>query len=235
MISVEAFRNGRPVTMNDFAPDLFRGMERASAPDFKHRLVQHWIPALPDVERKLRAAGTAVDVGCGSGLASVVLGRAYPNSRFFGYDPHAPSIARARANAKAAGLADRVQFVVADASRLPEGRFDLVTVFNSVHHFSDPVGNFISCRKALAPGGSFFFNESASSGKLEEDMDLFVRLSYPATTLWCLQDSLANNGAGIGSDSSEPLMRELARKSGFTRFRKLEISTKMLGLYELKA
>lgn len=231
----EAFRTGHPITMNDFASELFEGMERASAPNFKHRLVQEWIPAMPDVHARLQQGGKTVDLGCGSGLASIMLARGYPKARCFGYDPHGPSIERARASAKAANLSDRVQFVVGDASRIPAGEFDLLTVFDSVHHFSDPVGVLTSARKALARGASCFLQEPVVAAKVEDNVNLAGRLSYTTCTLWCLHDSMANNGAGIGSDLSEPLMRELARRSCFTQFKRLPNSDPLEALYVLKA
>jgi len=230
----EAFRTGKPISMDDFAPELFQGMERLSAPNFKHRLAQEWIPKMPQVSAKLRAGGTAADVGCGSGLASIMLAKAFPKARFQGYDPHAPSIARARANAKKAGVAERVTFEAAGASALPQGRFDLITCFDSIHHFPDPVGILSSIRKGLALEGVLFALEPALSPNVEDNKNPFGRMSYAATTIWCLQDSMANNGAGIGSDMSEPLMRELARKSGFTRVRRLPNENPYEGLWEMR-
>jgi len=230
----EAFRTGKPITMNDFAPALFEGMERASAPGFKHHLVQTWIAAMPDVTARLRDGGAAVDVGCGSGLATVILAKAFPKAQCFGYDPHGPSIERARANAKKAGVASRAQFVVADASKLPPGRFDLLTIFNSLHHFNDPVGLLRHSRQSLAADGTCFIVDGDLSPRVEENINLAGRLSYAATTLWCLHDSMANGGAGIGSELGESVVRDLAQQSGFRQVRKLPGSTRLEALYELK-
>ena len=43
------------------------------------------------------------------------MAQAYPNSQFFGFDYHAPSIERAKVAAKEAGVGDRIMF--AQASR----------------------------------------------------------------------------------------------------------------------
>ena len=77
-----AFQSGKPVTMYDFSADLYKGMERASAPGFRHQLVQKWIPSLTGIEGVLRSGGIAVDVGCGTGLASIVLAKAFAKARF---------------------------------------------------------------------------------------------------------------------------------------------------------
>lgn len=229
-----AFRTGQPITMADFAPELFEGEERDSAPLFKHQLVQQWIAAMPDVEARLRDGGAAVDIGCGTGLASITLATAFPKAHCFGYDPFGPSIERARANAAKAGVAGRVEFVVADASALPAASFDLATIFDSVHHFSDPVGSLVSARKALTPGGTCFILDLAMSPHVEENRNTMGRIIYAATTIWCLQDSMANNGAGIGAEMTEALMRELARRSGFSQFRRLPAAGPAEGVYQLK-
>lgn len=76
----------------------------ATMPWYEHRLVQRWIPAMPDVKAKLEAGGSVLDVGCGSGLAAITMAKAFPNARVCGSDFHAASVERARANADAAGL-----------------------------------------------------------------------------------------------------------------------------------
>jgi len=76
--------------------------------------------------------------------------------------------------------------------------------------------------------------EPTIAPKVEDNINMIGRLSYGASTLWCLHDSMANSGAALGSDLSEPVMRELARKSGFTRFKRLPNSDPLETLYVLK-
>lgn len=75
----EAFRTGRGVSYADYLPELFESQARWSATGFKHELVQQWIPAMPHVLERLRRGGTALDIGCGRGLASIILAKAFPN------------------------------------------------------------------------------------------------------------------------------------------------------------
>ena len=101
----EAFKSGRGVTQDRYLPDMYEAIERLTAPWYKHELVQTWIPALPGVQEKLQAGGSACDVGCGSGRAPITIARAFPAADVHGYDVHAGSIERAQANAKADGVA----------------------------------------------------------------------------------------------------------------------------------
>jgi SAM-dependent methyltransferase len=163
-----------------------------------------------------------------------VLAKAFPKARFAGYDPYAPSIRRARERAGKEGFAGRVQFVVADSSKLQRGCFDLVTIFNSVHHFSEPVPLLTHCRNAPKAGGTCFIVDADLSLKPEENRNVAGRVSYPATTLWCLHDSMAGNGAGLGSEFGEEVLRDLASKSGFSHCKKLEGSTPLEAYYGLE-
>ncbi len=58
------------------------------------------------VER-LRAGGATADLGSGAGIASIVIAESFPQARAFGFEPYAPSVARARQNAERAGVASR--------------------------------------------------------------------------------------------------------------------------------
>jgi len=135
----KAFKTGGGVPQSAYSPEMFESIERGTAPRYKHQLTQKWIPAMPEVEAKLKAGGTALDVGCGSGRAAITLAKAFPKAHVFGFDNHPGSIQRARANAKAAGLSKRITFKAVDATKLPAGRFDFVSTFDVVHDSVNPV------------------------------------------------------------------------------------------------
>lgn len=50
-----------------------------------------------------------------------------------------------------------------------------------------------------------------------------------------LQDSMAGNGAGLGSEFGEAVLKDLASKSEFTQCRKLTGSTPLEAYYELRS
>ncbi len=231
----QAFRDGKGVPQSEYPADVFEGICRSSAPNFKHQLVQQWIPAMPQAAAKLRDGGSALDVGCGWGLAPILIAKAFPKARVFGYDLHAPSIERARASAKAAGVADRVTFEVVDGAKIPANRFDFVSSFDVLHDSADPVAIMTSVRKALAPEGTYLVNEPNLSPRLEENINLPGRMLYAVTTMYCMSVSLANGGAGIGADINESLLQKFAGKSGFSRFRRLPVGDAFSGLFELRA
>ena len=107
--------------------DLFSGAERFWRSGYVGNLVDSWIPALDGVKARLEAGATVADVGCGHGASLILLAQAFPRSRCFGFDTHAPSIEHARAAAREAGIADRVVFDVAGAESYPGTGYDLMT------------------------------------------------------------------------------------------------------------
>jgi SAM-dependent methyltransferase len=231
----EAFKSGGGVTQDEYLPDMYEGIERGTAPWYKHHLVQEWVPAMTDAQAKLEAGGTALDVGCGGGLAAITLAKAFPRAQVSGYDVHPGSIERARANAAAEGVGDRTTFDVADGGDLPEDRFDFVSTFDVVHDSVDPVGLMTSVRRSLREGGSYLMLEMNASGDVEENRNPLGKFLYNVSTLYCMTTSLAHDGAGIGACMGEEKARELAYAAGFSKFRKLPIEDAFSVLYELKA
>ena len=229
-----AFKTGQLVTPEMFHTDLWEGIERSSAPGFKHQLVQRWLRAMPEVTRRLEAGGSAADVGCGGGLATITIAKAFPKATAVGYDVHRPSIKRAEGNARASGVADRAKFIVGGTGDLPPGGFDLITSFYVVHHFSDPVAELTAIRRALKDGGAYLIMEDNISQNVLDNVRPWSLSLYGASLMHCLHDSLADHGAGLGAEVSESRLRRLARDAGFTRFRRLPLNDPYIALYEVK-
>ena len=231
---LESFRTGRGLPQSEYPPEVFEAIERGSAPMYRHQLIRKWMPAMPQVVERLNAGGTALDVGCGSGRAVIALATAYPKARIFGYDAHPGSVERARANAKAAGVADRVTFDVVDCTRLPAEQFDFIATFDVVHDSVDPVGLLKSIRNALKSDGTYLMVEVNVSNRPEDNINPMGRMMYSASTLYCMTVSLAQGGAGIGALMGEPKARELVASAGFSSFQRLPVKDAFSVLYEIR-
>ena len=231
---IDSFRTGRGVPQSEYPPEVFEAIERSSAPMYRHSLVRKWLPAMPQVVERLNDGGEALDVGCGSGRAVITMAGAFPNARIHGYDAHPGSIERARANAKAAGVAERVNFEVVDCTRLPAERFDFISAFDVVHDSVDPCGLLKSIRSALKKDGTCLMVEVNASNRVEDNINPMGRMMYAASTLYCMTVSLAHKGAGIGALMGEAKARELAHDAGFGRVQRLPIKDAFSALYELR-
>jgi 2-polyprenyl-3-methyl-5-hydroxy-6-metoxy-1,4-benzoquinol methylase len=216
----DAFRTGRGLGWHEHDPELFLGVERFFRPGYNANLVHAWIPSLDGVEDKLDEGATVADVGCGHGASTIILAKAYPKSTFTGFDYHAPSIEKARARAKAAGVGDRVTFEVATAKTYP-GTYDLVTFFDCLHDMGDPVGAAAHVRESLAADGTWMLVEPRAGDHVHENLNPVGRLFYSVSTLVCTQASLAQEvGAALGAQAGETRLRDVLTQAGFTRVRR---------------
>jgi len=231
---LEAFKNGGGVSQAEYPQSFFEAAERNSRTRYQHKLLRKWIPAMPQVVESLKAGGRGADVGCGGGRAAIMIAQAFPQARMTGYDVHAESIERARRNAQAAGVGDRVTFEVANGSKLPERAFDFVSTFDVVHDSVDPVGLMSGIRRALKSDGTYLVQEVNVSEKVGENLRPMGKMVYSVSTLYCMTTSLAHGGAGIGVAMGEPKARELATAAGFSRFTRLPIPDDFAVLYELR-
>jgi predicted O-methyltransferase YrrM len=128
-----------------------------------------------DVDRRLRAGGVALELGCGGGLGCLALAEAYPEARVVGHDRDAEAIARARSLAETAGLAGRVSFLVTDSERLPRAAYDLATL-QTLSARSDAQQILNAVRNALVPDGVCLAVEPADAlvpgrGRSRDNLD----------------------------------------------------------------
>jgi SAM-dependent methyltransferase len=215
-----AFRNGGGVGWHEHDPCLFRGTERFFRPGYAMHLVSEWIPALDGVREKLERGARVADVGCGHGASVILMAKAFPKSRFFGFDYHQPSIDRAREIARDAGVADRVTFERALAKDFP-GTYDLVAFFDCLHDMGDPVGAAAHVKSALAQDGTWMVVEPFGNDRLEDNLNPISRVFYAASTMICVPGSLSQETAlGLGAQAGEARLREVLIAGGFSRVRR---------------
>lgn len=235
----EAFVNGGGVHQHEFGEEWMCGLERITGPAFVNNLTRDWIPAMPGVDARLRAGGSVADVGCGNGQALIQVALAYPDAQLYGFDINEPAIAAARANAEAAGVADRIRFEVIDASVGLPGTYDLILCCDVVHDLPFPHDTLVAIRKAVAPGGRFFVLEFNFSSDLQENIDHPMGLGafgYSASVNYCMTMALAVGGIGTGTCMGERKFRELAAAAGFGQVRRLDFPGNPLNVFfEVKA
>jgi 2-polyprenyl-3-methyl-5-hydroxy-6-metoxy-1,4-benzoquinol methylase len=214
------FRNGGGMLWGEHDPDLFIGTEKFFRPGYSAHLVASWIPALTGVEEKLRAGAKVADIGCGHGASTIIMARAYPNSRFWGFDNHEASIQHAQEAAKAAGVSDRATFEISLAQQVSDQNYDLVCFFDCLHDMGDPIG---ACKRAadvLADDGSALIVEPMAGNTVEENFHPIGRTFAGASTLCCTANSLALGGPALGAVAPESAIREVVLAGGFKEFRR---------------
>lgn len=213
---VQAFKEGGGVPYAAFGPEFTDAWDAVGRGVFDTMLVEAYLPLAPGLADTLTAGARVADIACGTGHALIVLARAFPASTFTGYDLDEHAIARARAEAVGAGLAN-VTFEVADVARLAgPDRFDVVFVFDAIHDQVQPEAVLARIAEALAPGGLLFMREPHGADTLAGNLaNPMASVVYSASTLHCLTVSLAHGGAGIGTAFSEQQARQMLGDAGF--------------------
>lgn len=216
------FREGGGMLWGEHDGALFEGTERFFRATYIGHLVNDWLPALEGVTERLERGANVADVGCGHGASTILMAKAWPNSRFTGFDNHLPSIERARMAAERAGVGDRVRFDAASAQDYPGGGYDLVAFFDCLHDMGDPLGALRHARQALSDSGAAMIVEPMAGRALEENLNPVGRIFACASTLCCMPNAVASNpdGPALGTIAPDEAFRDLATEAGFSRFRR---------------
>lgn len=146
-----------------------------------------------------------------------MLARAFPKSRFDGYDFSEEAIKRGVDEAKAWGLRN-ARFEVRDVAKLGlKGAVDFITAFDAIHDQAQPRVVLKGIHDALRPGGAFLMMDEGTSSQLEENVDgMIAPLLYFFSTFHCMTVSLAYGGEGLGTCWGKQKAQELLTQAGFT-------------------
>ncbi|KAB2350252.1 class I SAM-dependent methyltransferase [Actinomadura rudentiformis] len=231
---VEAFRHGGGVPLTAYTEDWWHGLERATSSWFDHLLPEVWLPAMPELDLALRRGADVADVGCGRGRALIRLAEAYPAGRYVGFDVHEESIAAARANAEAAGVADRISFECLDVTAGIPGDYDIITTFDVIHDAVDPLGMLRVIRSALRPDGHYVCLDINASHRLQDNTGPLSAYFYGVSVLFCLTTSLAQGGEGLGTCGfNEHTARRMCAEAGFGTVRRVDVDNPFNILYDI--
>jgi SAM-dependent methyltransferase len=232
---IEAFRSGGGIPYEDYGADTREGIGLGNRPMYVNDYVARWIPAMPDVEARLRAGGRVADIGCGLGWSSICLAQGFPDAHIEAIDVDEASIAWARRNAREAGVADRITFHRCALEEAPlRGPFDLVTAFECVHDLPYPVAALRRMFDLAAPRGTVLIADEAVNDSLNANRTFLGRLNYNFSVLHCLpQAMIFPQSAGTGTVMGPSVLRGYAHEAGFSRVDVLPIEHPLWRFYRL--
>ncbi|MCB5169692.1 methyltransferase domain-containing protein [Streptomyces bambusae] len=231
----EAFRTGGGVSQSDYPDSLWDGMSRFTGSWFETVMVHDWLGTFPHVVEKLEQGVDVADVGCGAGRALIVLAQAFPRSRFHGFDNFPGQVERARANAEAAGVADRVSFETVDAAQGLPGRYDVITTFDVIHDSAEPQRLLTAIRAALKDDGDYLMLEINCADRPEDNVGPVAAMLYGFSVFYCMTTSLASGGAGLGTcGTPESVVRDLTAVAGFTSVTRSTAEDPFNVLYDIR-
>jgi 2-polyprenyl-3-methyl-5-hydroxy-6-metoxy-1,4-benzoquinol methylase len=234
----EAFKTGIGLSYDALGAEVNRGVERLLAPWFRTQLVPVAIPRLEGVAAKLAAGAKAADVGCGAGVALIEMAKAYPRSKFHGYDIAKIPLARATANAKQAGVAN-VTFHDASVDPLPaDGSCDFITTFDCLHDMTRPDLVIKAIRSAIKADGTWLIADVHGEATFEQNLsdNPLAPLMYGFSVLCCMSSALSEpDGLGLGTlGFPEPVARKMTANAGFTRFAVKDFENPINAYYEVR-
>jgi ubiquinone/menaquinone biosynthesis C-methylase UbiE len=214
---VECFRKGGGVPYSAF-PRFQQLMAEESAQVQDAVLVDVTLPLVPGLVERLTTGIDVADIGCGQGHAINLMAKAFPNSRFTGYDFSDEGVAAGRREAAELGLTNAI-FEVKDVAQLDQvSAFDLITGFDTIHDQAQPRKVLANISRALKPDGVFLCVDIQASSNLEENMEHpLAPMLYGVSTLHCMTVSLALNGEGLGTVWGEQKAKELLKEAGFNQ------------------
>jgi SAM-dependent methyltransferase len=219
--SRNAIRTGKGIPWGEHDGRLYCGVAAFYRNGYRASLVQEWLPALDGVVARLETGINVADVGCGHGHSTILMAKAFPNSRFFGFDVHPESIAEARRNAKDAGVADRTIFEVAKADGYAANDYGLICFFDCLHDMGSPVAAAEYAHRALAADGTVMLVEPFAHDRVEDNLTTVGRLYYSASTTLCCAHAMSEQGTHVlGAQAGEGRLSDIFAKAGFGSFRR---------------
>jgi SAM-dependent methyltransferase len=235
---LDAFRTGGGVPYEDYGADLAEGQAGSTRPLFRNLLAQEWLTAMPDIHARLQTPGARVaDIGMGLGRSSIAIAQAYPTVEVDGFDLDHASVRAARANAEAAGVADRVQFHVRDAGD-PDlaGQYDLALAFECVHDMSNPVATLQAMRRLVGNGGTILIVDERVADEFAAPGDDVERYMYGFSILHCLPVGMVDQpSVGTGTVMRQSTMKGYAEAAGCSNVEILPIEHDFFRFYRLTA
>ena len=212
---VASFRNGGGVPYAKY-PDFTRLMAEDSAMVFDAALIDTVLPLVEGLPARLAEGIDVADVGCGSGHAINLMAKAYPASRFVGYDFSAEGVAAATAEAASLGLAN-ARFEERDVATLDGATtYDLVTTFDAIHDQARPDIVLRAIHDMLRPGGTYLCVDIRASSDVADNVDHPLgTFLYTVSCMHCMTVSLALGGAGLGAVWGEQTALAMLTDAGF--------------------
>ena len=230
---VGAYRTGEGVAIE--GADAVEAQGDFNRPWLVRSFTTEYLPQVADVHAKLQAGARVADVACGVGWAAISIARGYPNTTVDGFDFDEPSIELARANAREAGVADRVTFHARDAADAAfSDRYDLAVIVEALHDMSRPVDVLAAVRGMLAPGGAVIVADERVADAFHAPADPNEQLFYGYSVLDCLPSGMVSQpSAETGTVMRRDTLERYAKQAGYSVTSVLPIENDFLRFYRL--
>lgn len=234
---IEGFKNGEGISYTRY-PKFQAFMTELSDNKMRRVLIEQFLPKVDGGELavRLKKGITVCDLGCGEGVAVLLMAKAFPQSRFVGIDISGEAVGVARAELEKSGLKN-AEFIVCDAAAMegdPElaGAYDYVLAFDSIHDQTAPLDALKGVRHILKPGGDFSMIDIASHTEHIDNRDHPMGpFLYAVSLMHCMPVGLFGGGAGLGMMWGREKAVEMLKRAGFGRVEVVEMKDDPFNLH----
>ena len=111
----------------------------------------------------IQSNSEVLDFGCGCGLSTLAMGKAFSDSKFYGYDIDQGSIDRAHENWLNMGSIENVKFECQDVSKLnlsEDVKYDVCTLFLTLCNMTHPTKTLKLAKRFIKENGSVLVLDS---------------------------------------------------------------------------
>lgn len=215
---INCFQNGGGVPYAAYSR-FHEIMAEDSGQSVLSSLIDTILPLVDGLTEKLQSGIEVLDIGCGSGLALILMAQTFPNSQFTGYDLCLEPLESAYESAKELGLTN-IQFQQKDLTWFdPKQQFDFITAFDAIHDQARPDNVLTGIYKALKPDGTFLMQDIDASSKPQNNIDHPIgTLLYTVSCMHCMTVSLAQqDGVGLGAMWGVEKAQQMLKEAGFSK------------------
>lgn len=182
------------------------------------------------IVKRLTSAGARVlDVGCGAGVASNCIAKAFPSATVHGVDPDHVALGIARHDAAGQGLQNVTffdgfaeKFVPPEGKESDQGMYDLAICLDIIHDCPFPDKVLGNVHSLLKPGGVLLIKDIKSSGSFPQNLQRIPTLAmlYGFSVTSCLSSSMSDpGGMGLGTVGfSPPVSKRMCEEAGFVNW-----------------
>lgn len=198
--------------------EAMTSVEEVKAYDRLTRQFQHVLHAgfVQTVVNLSPEKGRFLDLATGTGWIAIGVAQANPNVSLVAVDLSPTMLEVARENARGAGVADRISFVLGDATDVPfpSGSFDAVFSHNALHHIPRPAELLREMARLVKPDGALVLRDLKRQIPLVREAHVQVfGVGYDALMKKEYRDSIA---AALCEDEWRELLEQNSGWAGAT-------------------
>ncbi|MDJ0821986.1 MAG: methyltransferase [Paracoccaceae bacterium] len=229
-----AYRDGRGVPDSAFGEDWECGHAGANLHFFQSRLTAALRDKLPDIYlRLLDEGGHIVDLGCGTGGASLAFARSFPRAHVTGVDVAEHGLRALERDAAEMGLAARID--TQHSLNALKSPVTLIVLIDTLHEVGRPIELLSACKDLLDADGCIVVIDALVADTAQSPGDEVERFQATTSVLHCLPAARAFESSDpTGTMLRRPLMKDIASQAGLRITMSSDLDDRFHRLYRLE-